>query len=98
MSRPRAGKSPANPPRGANLGALLSQYMACPAQSKPPSFFSFVRAKNPHVFSHHDHAQSDYRDHVLKCSGLFIYRGCISKLYHRLIETLTKGKDTFFFD
>ena len=76
MSRPRTGKSPANQPGSANLASLLSQYMACPAQSKPPSFFSFVREQNPHVFSHHDHALSDYRDHVLKCSGLFICRGC----------------------
>jgi len=76
MSRTPSHRKRAERSGGASLGSLLAQYTACPKHSKPPSFLSFLRQQNPHVFSHHDHAQADYRDHVLKCTGLFICRGC----------------------
>ncbi len=59
-----------------SLGALLRRYLSIPAQSRPSSFFAFVRSCNPHVFSHHAHDRSDYHGHVWRAGGLFFCRGC----------------------
>jgi hypothetical protein len=55
---------------------LLRQYMASRHVSPQRSFAQFLRERNPHVFSHHDCTQADYSDHVWRCGGLHICRGC----------------------
>jgi hypothetical protein len=64
------------PPPTAGLRALLAQYSTCPADDKPPSLFAFIRARNPHVFSHHAPTRADYLDHVWRIGGLYVCRGC----------------------
>jgi hypothetical protein len=65
-------------PPPADLRTLLATYSACPAHSKPSSFFAFVRERNPHVFSHHEHERADYLDHVWRVGGLYLCRGCMT--------------------
>lgn len=76
------------------LMSLLRQYAASRRASRPGSFLEFVRARNPHVFGHHDCAQPDYLDHVWRCRGLHICRGCtavIAALTTSAVIGLTTG-------
>lgn len=67
----------AAPSRGAaTLRSLLARYSACPAHARPLTFLAFLRAENPHVFSHHAPDQPEYRGHVWRVGGLYLCRGC----------------------
>jgi len=94
MTRPEStrerDRGSSNRPEGESLRSLLTQYMACPRSARPPSLLRFVRERNPHVFSHHDHARADYGDHAWRCSGLYICRGCTAVFVATLV-TFTVG-------
>jgi hypothetical protein len=43
---------------------------------KPPSFWEFLRRRNPHIFAHHpDHPA--FRNHVWVFRGLYFCKGCV---------------------
>lgn len=80
MKQPRPVAAARDRQRPADLRSLLSGYLACPSRERPPSFFAFVRERNPHVFSHHAHDRADYAGHVWCARGLFLCRGCTTVL------------------
>lgn len=65
---------------GAHLTALLREYLAARKCAGASGFAAFLRERNPHVFSHHDCTRDDYLDHVWRCGGFLICRGCTAVL------------------
>lgn len=76
MNQIRSNDDAADRPPRANLRTLLANYRACPTDSRSRSFLVFVRERNPHVLSHHDHQRADYLDHVWRIGGVYLCRGC----------------------
>lgn len=72
------------------LGALLREYLAARRLSKGVSFVDHLHERNPHVFSHHDCTRADYLDHVWRCRGLHICRGCTA-VFVALMLSLALG-------
>lgn len=74
------------PGNGEHLPALLREYLAARKRAGSSGFAAFLRERNPHIFSHHDCTRGDYLDHVWRCGGLFICRGCIAVLVATVVS------------
>lgn len=57
------------PSSDGHLTALLRQYLAARTRVGSRGFATFIRERNPHVFSHHDCTRDDYLDHVWRCGS-----------------------------
>lgn len=54
--------------------AASSVPSASPAED--PSFWSYVRRRNPYIFAHHPRGAA-FREHVWEYRGLYFCRGCV---------------------
>ncbi len=86
MPRQHRSQRDEREPSGDGLASLLREYVAAPRSTESPTFFGFVRQRNPHVFGHHDCRRTDYHDHVWRCGGLYVCRGCTAVIVASVVS------------